>query len=378
MTYAELELGISQAEYSKRRQKVLAYLENLEEPSTKKIIIHSGSEKTFSNDVHYPFRADSNFYYLTGFSEPDSALVLDANSDTPFTLYVRPKDPSKEIWDGPRAGLDGAKAYGADTVKDIKDVPQNTESFCCAKDFIHSLRTIKSEAEIALMRKSNQIAIQAHRMLKEVITPGIYEYELEALLNQVFRSKGASGWAYPAIVASGANSCILHYIDNAKRIEAQDMILVDAGCEYQYYASDITRVYAASGQFSPEQQDVYDVVVEAQKKAIASIKPGVSFKETHEIASAVIAEGLTNLGYMKDKNNIEELKKFYMHGTGHSLGIDVHDVGVDKLSSKYVPGMVTTIEPGAYITEKAIGVRIENDILVTADGYDDFTAELDV
>lgn len=382
MELKEKRLQITKEEFAKRRTKVLHYLENLNElpdgskPASKKIIIHSGKEKTFSNDVHYPFRADSDFYYLTGFTEPDSALVLDAESETPFSLYVRPKDSSREIWDGPRAGLDGAKAYGADKVHEIKDVPSD-EGFICVKEFIHSLRSIKSEAEIELMRKSNDIAIQAHRMIHETMTPGIFEYEVEATLNHVFRSQGASGWSYPAIVASGANSCILHYINNSKQIANDDVVLVDAGCEYQYYASDITRVYPASGSFTQQQQDVYDVVLEAQNRAIKSVKPGTSFKDTHEIACATIADGLHNLGYIKDPQNHEELKKYYMHGTGHSLGIDVHDCGVDKLSSKYVPGMVTTIEPGAYIADLGIGVRIENNVLVTKDGHEDLTAALE-
>jgi Xaa-Pro aminopeptidase len=407
---------ISREEYQARREKVLQLLKDLTEVDNLKpvFLLKSGSEKVFSNDVHYPFRANSDFYYLTGFQEPDSALVLDPRSLHPFTLYVRPRDPEKEIWDGFREGIEGAKKnYHADKVKNVIDLesdypeetalldflsvvhgtrndpshqgskrksdePIMTKNFKATFDFVHSLRSIKSSAELELMRKSNQISMQAHRLVTEILTPGIHEYEIEAHLNCVFRAQGARGWSYPAIVASGINSCTLHYTSNDKRIDKNDLVLVDAGCEYQYYASDITRVYPASGHFTKEQQDVYDIVAEAQRQAIASVSPGVSFQETHDIACKIISEGLAGLRYIKDKHNPDELKKYYMHGTGHSLGLDVHDCGVDRKVSKYIPGMVTTIEPAIYIRDKAIGIRLENNVLVTKDGHEDFTAALPV
>lgn len=361
---------ITPAEFKSRRSKVLDYLKAKSDSDNKaySYVLRSGSEKVFSNDVHYPFRVDSNFYYLTNFREPDALCVLDPHADNPFTLYVQPIDPKHEIWDGPREGVNGAKKnFHADAAYEADEFKDSATSLDIS-DFIHSLRSIKSEAEIKLMQHSANIAVQAHRVAKEIITPGIYEYEVEAMLNQVFRSQGASGWAYPSIVASGENSCILHYINNNKIIAKDDLVLIDAGAEYNYYASDITRVHAASGTMSRQQQDIYDLVVAAQLKAIASIKPGSSLLETHDIAAAIIGEGLADLGYIKDKNDPEQIKKYYMHSTGHSLGLDVHDVGVDKKTTKYVPGMVCTVEPGIYIREKKIGVRIEDDIVVTKNG----------
>lgn len=370
---------ISPGEFKSRRTKVLDYIKDLSQKDKKqyKAVFRSGVLKVFANDVRYPFRADSDFYYLTGFTEPDAICVLDPSSDNPFTLYVQPIDINHEIWDGPREGVDGAKAnYGADSAYDCHEYKDNGD----IKDvlgFVHSLRTIKSESEIKLMRKAAAIAIQGHRVAKETLTPGIYEYELEATLNQVFRSQGASGWAYPSIIASGGNSCILHYINNNKVIEKDDLVLIDAGAEYCYYASDITRVHAASSTMNQTQKDIYDLVIAAQKKAIESIKPGASFPETHEITIKVIGEGLADLGYIKDKNDPEQIKKYYMHSTGHSLGIDVHDPGIDKKTTKYVPGMVTTVEPGIYIREKKIGIRIEDDILVTQNGHENLTEAMD-
>lgn len=366
---------ISKTEFKARRQKVLDYLKDLSGKKKQKAVFKSGQQKVFSNDVHYPFRVDSSFYYLTGFKEPNAVCVLDPNADNPFTLFVEPFDDKHEIWDGFREGLEGAKQnYHADQSFDIHEFKE--ESSIDLTDFVASLRTVKSAAEIELMRKSAQIAIQGHRVAAEMITPGIYEYELEAALYQVFRQQGASSWAYPAIVASGVNSCTLHYTTNNKKIKKDDLVLIDAGAEYEYYASDITRVHAASGAMNQQQKDIYDLVLAAQEKAIDSIKPGLSFGETHDIAAVVIAEGLVDLKYMKDKHDSEELKKFYMHGTGHSIGMDVHDCGIDKKTAKYVSGMVTTVEPGIYIKNKKIGVRIEDDILVTNDGFENLTLGL--
>ena len=373
---------ISKAEFKERRSKLLSFLEELSKRDDKsyKFAIKSGEAKNFSNDVFYPFRVDSDFYYLTGFKEANAVAVFDPNSEHPFTLYVEAVDPHHTIWEGHREGLEGAvKNFGADKAFDIdgfkeENYPNHKEQELTK--FIHTLRSVKSEAEIALMQKSADIAIQAHRVAKEIITPGIYEYEVEAKLNEVFRAQGAEGWAYPGIVASGENSWVLHYITNNEKIEKDDLILIDAGAQYQMYASDITRVHAASGEFTQEQKDVYDVVLEAQLKAIDTIKPGSGFQETNDTVTAVIGEGLKNLGYIKDALDPNQIKKYYMHSAGHSLGIDVHDVGIERKVSKYVPGMVTTIEPGVYIKEKKIGVRIEDDILVTADGNRNLTEAL--
>lgn len=374
---------ITKEEFKLRRTKVLEYLRDLSQTNGEKfkLVLSSGSQKVFSNDVKYPFRVDSDFYYLTGFTEPDSILVLDPHSDNPYTMFVQPYDPLHAIWEGHREGVSGTKknfeADAAFEIDDFKNYEANTHSSTKdILDFVHSLRSVKSQAEIEVMRKSAAIAIQAHQVAKETITAGIYEYEVEAVINQVFRSQGANGWAYPGIVASGANSCVLHYTSNDRKLEKGDLVLIDAGCEYQYYASDITRVNCVDLEMSREQKDIYDVVVTANQKATQSVKPGASFMDTHQVATAVIAEGLANLGYIKDKNDPEQVRKYYMHGTGHSLGMDVHDVGIDKKSTVYVPGMVTTIEPGIYIADKAIGVRIEDDVLVTNTGFDVLTENL--
>ncbi len=396
-------------EFKQRRAKVLSYLAEQKQ----KLLICSGSEKVYSYDVHYPFRADSDFYYLTGFTEPDSALLLDPSAQHPFTLYVRPNNPEREIWDGYRAGIEGAKKFGADKVLDIAqlgeltqyeapslyalDAPRADSNWLDNRRIVHSLRSIKSAAEIATIKKACSISVQAHEVLRQELVSGVYEYELEATLNHVFRSQGASGWAYPPIVATGANACVLHYTQNSAQVQPGDLVLVDAGCEYEYYASDITRVYAADGVMTREQQDIYDIVLASQKAAIETIKPGSSFKATHEAALAVIADGLRDLGYIKD---ISEVKKYYMHSTGHSLGLDVHDRGIGKEraaisyaesgdaqqsnsteTSKpkdtiYVPGMVTTVEPGIYVREKGIGIRIEDDVLVTGAGFEVLTEGL--
>ncbi len=374
------ELAITKKEYKERREKVLNHLQERQMENAKTIIF-SGSEKTFSNDVHYPFRVNNDFYYLTGFDEPDAALVLDPNSDNPYSLYVRPKDESKEIWEGFRYGIEGAKKeFGADACFDIKDVSSGA-GFIDERKFVHKMRSIKSDAEIALMRKANEITIQAHRVLEQTVTPGAYEYELQASLENIFKSKGARGWAYPPIVASGKNSCVLHYTTNNERIEDKVVILVDAGCEYNYYASDVTRVYASGGSFTKEQQDLYDIVLAAQEKAISMVKPGNTFNDAHEAACEVIAEGLYGLKMIKDKNDRNELRKYYMHGTGHSLGLDVHDLGIDdarhkKKKAKFKAGMVTTIEPGLYDAKRGIGIRLEDNILVTKNGNENFTEAL--
>lgn len=375
--------SITKEEFKARRKKVLDYLQDLSEQSSTKFkyVLSSGSQKVFSNDVKYPFRVDSDFYYLTGFTEPDSVLILDPHSDNSFTMFVNPYDPLHAIWEGHREGVSGAKKnFNVDAVYEIDDYRNFEENSTTLtrdiSDFLHSLRSVKTEAEINIMRQSAAIAVQAHQVARDNLTSGIYEYEIEAILNQVFRSLGANGWAYPSIVASGANSCVLHYTSNAKKLEKGDLVLIDAGCEYQYYASDITRVNCVDKEMSKEQKDIYDVVLAANLKAIESVKPGLSFMDIHQIATNVIADGLKNLGYIKDKNDPEQIKKYYMHGTGHSLGMDVHDVGIDKKSTVFVPGMVTTIEPGIYIADKAIGVRIEDDVVVTKDGSEVLTQAL--
>lgn len=361
-------------ECKKRREKLLSFLEkkSRELGHNLKLVLKSGSEKIYSNDVHYPFRASSDFYYLSGFKEPEAALILDPSSDNSYKIFLRKKDPEREIWDGPRLGIENAKEdLWADEANDIENFNENdSENNSDIISYLHKMRSIKSEFEISLMKRANKITKQAHRVIEENLSPGIFEYELEALLINVFRSQGSSGWAYPPIVASGPNSCTLHYIENSRRINDGDLVLVDAGCEYEYYASDITRTYCAAEKMSPEKKEIYDLVLEAQSKAIETVKAGLSFKQTHESCMNFIAKGLKTLKYISDENDKDQIKKYFMHGTGHSLGIDVHDVGINKNESLYEPGMVTTIEPGIYIKEKGFGVRIEDNVLVTLEAYE--------
>jgi Xaa-Pro aminopeptidase len=363
-----------QTECKTRRERLLNFLQEKSQElnSHLKLVLESGSEKVYSNDVHYPFRANSDFYYLSGFKEPDSALVLDPNSENPYSIYLREKNPEKEIWDGPRLGLDSApQALFVDKVylsQDFQD--KDYENHKDIISFLHKMRSIKSDYEILCMKKSNQIAKQAHREIEKHINAGVFEYEIEAILLNIFRSQGASGWAYPPIVASGPNSCILHYISNSRQIVDGDLVLVDAGCEYEYYASDISRTFSANDTMSSEQKEIYDLVLKAQELAIKTVKPGGSFMETHEVCQNYIGKGLKELAYIDDAENINQIKKYFMHGTGHSLGIDVHDVGIDKKTSRYEIGMVTTIEPGIYIPEKGFGIRIEDNVLVSSDSYE--------
>jgi len=376
--------SITKDEYRSRCKKVLDFLANISgfETGDLRFVLESGTEKVFSNDVHYPFRVNSDFFYLTGFIESDAVLVLDPAAENPVSLFIKQADKNMIIWEGERETLESAKLkYPVDIVWDIKDLADdlkktNSELQRKVTDFIHSLRAIKSKAELNIMRRANEIAIQAHSMIPDLLCSGIYEYEIEAQLNKVFRSQGANGWSYPAIIASGANSCILHYIKNNRKMMSEDLVLVDAGSEFNYYASDITRVFPVEGSFTDEQKDVYDLVLKCQEEVIGIIKAGIPMNILQEKAEEVLGLGLKELKYIKDKNNIEEIKQFFMHGIGHSLGIDVHDPGVDRKKDILMEGMVITIEPGLYITEKAIGVRIEDNIVVTHNGYENLTSGL--
>ena len=379
------DYSISKEEYRSRCKKVLDFITQLaEDKSTglRKLVLKSGSEQVFSNDVHYPFRVNSDFYYLTGFTESEAVLILDPRADNPLTLYIKQADKNMIIWEGERETISSATdKYSVDVVYDIKDLKdENLISDEAFQEkilkFIHSLRAIKSSAELNIMRRANEIAIQAHSMIPDLLCSGIYEYEIEAQLNNVFRSQGANGWSYPAIVASGKSSCILHYIKNNQKMMAGDLVLVDAGAECAYYASDITRVFPVGGGFTDEQRDIYDLVLKCQEEVIRIIKAGMPMNLLQEKAFSVLGEGLQDLKYISDKNNLEEVKKYFMHGIGHSLGIDVHDPGLDRKTDILIEGMVITIEPGLYVPEKAIGVRIEDNIVVTRSGYENLTAGL--
>lgn len=387
-----------------------------------------------SNDCDYRYRAGSDVVYLTGFEEPDAVAVFaPGHPEHEFVLFVRPRDPEREVWDGRRSGVDGAIAmYGADAAFPIgelddrlPDYVDGRERIACrlgldeafdrrvtellqsyrttrrAKgpgphtvsdpgEILHELRLHKSDVEIETMRRCAALSAEAHRAAMAAGRPGMFEYELEALVEYTFRRQGATGPAYSSIVGSGPNATILHYVENSRRIADGDLVLIDAGAELDFYASDITRTWPVSGRFSAEQRAIYDIVLEAQIEAVGSVRPGVTQHEIHVGVVRSMTEGLVRLGLLEGPVDraIDDAtyRKFFMHKTGHYLGMDVHDVGKYKSGDAWRPleeGMVVTIEPGLYIAEdcedveaawRGIGVRIEDDVLVTADGHEVLSA----
>jgi len=398
-------------------------------------LIPTAPVRNRNRDVSYLYRPDSHFYYLTGFAEPDAlAVLMPGREQGEFLLFCRERDPYQETWHGRRAGLEGACAlYGADDafpITDLDDIlpgllesrsrlyyamgcypefdalvlewlnglrARSREGVSAPQETVHldhllnEMRLFKSPAEIALLRESAAIAVQAHRRAMRYVRPGRWEYQVAAQFYHAFMEADAQ-LAYPLIVGSGANSCILHYHENNAPLQDGDMLLIDAGAEYQYYASDITRSYPVNGKFTQAQRAVYEVVLQAQTAAIAAVKPGNPWIAPHLAAVEAMTEGLRGLGLLVGNKEtlIEEeaYKRFFMHRTGHWLGMDVHDVGDYKRNNEWrslEPGMVLTIEPGLYIPgDQAdiapmwwhIGVRIEDDILVTDTGCEVLTAAL--
>lgn len=385
-------------------------------------------------DQDYDYRQDSDFYYLTGFNEPSSFLLLaPAHPEHQVILFVQPRDKEKEIWNGRRSGTEGAlRDYGVDAAYLISEIDeivpryldnQDTLYFrlgCAAEwdervigwmkayrsktrngikgpttisdpaEILHEMRLIKSEDEIKLMRRSAEIAAEAHCEAMKATRPGIFEYELQAILDYTFRRRGAAGPSYSSIVGGGVNACILHYVENNAPLQDGDMVLIDAGADLGYYASDITRTFPVSGRFNPAQKALYEVVLEAQTEAIALVRPGICFQDLHHKTVEVLTKGLVRLGFLKGEVDAliaaEAYKPFFMHKTSHWLGLDVHDVGRYKVDGEWrrlEPGMVLTIEPGLYVTAESegvpreywnIGIRIEDDVLVTAEGHEVLTA----
>jgi Xaa-Pro aminopeptidase len=383
-----------------------------------------------NGEYEHPYRQNSDFYYLTNFKEPEAVAILaPKRKEGEFILFNRPRHREREIWDGPRAGQEGArKTYGANQAFSIEDFAEKLpdlligrkEIYCLlgvnkeydeilfasaqkirgrirsgvsypgalidVGDLVHEMRLIKSPSEIKLMRKAADIAARGHIRAMKACKPGRNEYELEAELLYEFQRLGARVPAYTSIVGSGANSCILHYNANDQIIKKNALVLIDAGAEYHYYASDITRTFPASGKFSPEQKAVYNVVLKAQMAVIKIIKAGLPWEKMHETAVKVLTQGLVDLGLLRGKTKDLIAKQaylpFFMHRTGHWLGLDVHDVGRYALSGKWrklQAGMVLTVEPGIYIPSDLknipsrwhnIGVRIEDDILVTQRGHE--------
>lgn len=386
-----------------------------------------------SADSDYPFRQDSDFYYCTGFDEPDAVCVLRGGRTPQYVLFVPPRDRDAEIWNGRRAGVEGAmQTYGADIAYSITELDarlpellQDAESlhYALGRDatmdrrildlvsehrrtrprrgagivrivdpalLVHEMRLFKDAYELDCMRRAATITAAAHTRLLREARPGMLESELEAILEYEFRSRGARGPAYGSIVGAGVNATILHYHENRDPLRDGQLVLVDAGCEYAFYAADVTRTFPAGTSFTPEQAAVYDLVLEAQRAALEVVRPGAAFGDAHERTVDVLCSGLVDLGLCEGPaarvRESGDYRRFYMHRTGHWLGLDVHDVGgytSGKAGRKLEPGMVLTVEPGLYCSAddeaipagfRGIGVRIEDDILITADGHENLTA----
>lgn len=416
-------LKIDPKEFARRRQ---ALMNDMQANSI--AIIPSASEVVRNHDVNYPFRQDSNFYYLTGFDEPDAvAVLIPGREHGEYVLFCRDKDPTRELWDGYRAGPEGACAnYNANDafpINDIDDIlpgllegrdsvyyamgrhedfdlqvmawvnsiranirsgAQPPGEFINLDHLLHDLRLYKSDAEAKIMQEAGIISARAHKRAMQYCRPGIYEYQLEAEIQHEFAMAGARLPAYSSIVGGGDNACILHYVENNQLLKDGDLVLIDAGCELDYYAADITRTFPVNGKFSAEQKAIYTIVLEAQLAAIALAKPGNTWNQPHDATVEVITQGLLDLGLLKGELTtlIEEqaYRDFYMHRAGHWLGMDVHDVGDYKVAGQWrvlEEGMTLTIEPGIYISPnntqvdekwRGIGIRIEDNVLITRNG----------
>lgn len=395
-------------------------------------VVPTAPEVTRNRDAHYPYRYDSYFYYLTGFREPGAVLVVIAGERPRSILFCREKDPEREIWDGFRYGPEAARAafgfdealpigtldarmpelladqpsvyfhLGTDAAWDarvlrwLNDVRARARAGVVAPPTISDvhvlldeMRLVKDAQELAVMRRAADISAAAHRRAMLGARPGLAEYSIEAEITHEFRRNGAQAHAYTPIVASGANACVLHYVENADVLREGELLLIDAGCELDGYASDITRTFPVNGKFTKPQRAVYELVLAAQTAAIAEVKPGRPWSAPHDAAVRVLAQGFLDLkllqGSLSEVIEQETYKKFYMHRTGHWLGLDVHDAGDYKQDGDWrplAPGMVLTVEPGCYIRPGAdvpeayagIGVRIEDDALVTPEGCDILTA----
>lgn len=421
-------MKISKTEFARRRKNLMSQME-----SDSIAIVPAALEHIRNRDVDYPFRQDSDFYYLSGFAEPDAVLVLlPGRKHGQYVLFCRDRDPAMELWDGYRAGPEGAcSEYGADDafpISDIDDIlPGLIEGrervyyamgrhaefdrkvmkwvnvirsqvrtgahppgeFLDLDHLLHDMRLYKSAAEIRVMRKAGEISAHAHIRAMQMCKPGVAEYQLEAEIQYEFGSHGARYPAYNSIVGAGKNGCILHYVENRDMVKDGDLVLIDAGCELEYYAADITRTFPANGTFSKEQKALYELVLKAQLAAIKTIKPGNHWNQPHDETVRVITKGLIELGLLKGtlKKLIDQgaYKDFYMHRAGHWLGMDVHDVGDYKIGDEWrvlEEGMVMTVEPGIYVAPdnkkvakkwRGIGIRIEDDVAVTKDGCEVLT-----
>lgn len=397
------------------------------------VILSTSPVKARNGDVDFQFRADSDFFYLSGFAEPEAVLVISPSRQRgKYVLFCREKDVMREMWDGRRTGLEGAiEFFGADDafpIEDIGDIlPGMMEEkekvftavgrypdfdaqllgwmtkikqdarrgkhapyeFVDLNHILHEQRLIKRVDEIALMRKAGRMSAAGHQRAMQVCKPGMYEYQVQAEMECEFRKAGSQYNAYPSIVAGGQNACILHYTENTDVLKDGDLLLIDAGAEFDCYASDISRTFPVNGKFSPEQRALYDIVLAAQEAAFDKCSAGHGWNEPHEAAVAVIAQGLIDEGLLSGSLESvlesESYTQFYMHRTGHWLGMDVHDVGdyqVEESWRELEPGMVFTVEPGIYVSPAEgvderwnhIGIRIEDNVLVRRDGFDNLTS----
>ena len=389
-----------------------------------------------THDVEYQYRQDSNFYYLTGFEEPGSICVLaPGHPEHRYVLFVNPHDPEQEVWTGKRVGVEGAKAvFGADEAYPITEFDQRIHEYLkdanqiyysfgsdevfnrrivelCKQygrhraqqgtgpntlidpgEILAEMRLIKSGTELTRIRRATEISVDAHIMAMKTLQPGLYEYEVEALIDSIFRKSEGSRPAFPTIVASNANATTLHYTANSRQIQDGDLVLIDAGCEYKYYSGDITRTYPANGRFTEVQREIYQLVLDVQLAAIETIRPGAPIDEPNKKSIALMTEGMLKIGLLAgEKEKLiedEKHKQFYMHRIGHMLGLDVHDLTKTRegeAHKTFQPGMVMTVEPGLYIDADSeninpkylgIGVRIEDDVLVTTSGCEVLTGNV--
>jgi Xaa-Pro aminopeptidase len=398
-------------------------------------VFHSPPEAHRNGDQHFPFRQSSDLYYLTGFAEPDATLVLRPGAETErVVLFVRPRDKEREIWDGRRAGVEGAVArFGVDAAYPVAELERRLIDLCASAEdlcyglgydpafdaaiarliadlrlrerrgqrpprrvidprgVLHEMRLRKSPEEVAVLRRAAAITAEAHLAAMAAAAPGVGEHELEALINYTFRRRGGSGPGYGTIVGSGPNATILHYVDNDRTLADGDLVLVDAGCELDLYTADVTRTFPVSGRFSPAQRRCYELVLAAEEEAIRAARPGVTLDDLHHICVERLTQGMVTLGLLdgpaRERIDDESYRAYYMHRTSHWLGLDVHDAGAyttdDGAARPLEPGMVITIEPGLYIAADAeaapeplrgIGIRIEDDVLITEGGCEVLTS----
>lgn len=418
------------------RTQLKKFIASMDENSI--AIIPAAHESTRSYDTDFKFRQDSDFWYLTGFPEPDAIAVIDPSSKKPFTLYVRPRDPLMETWYGRRQGTEGAvKNYKADRALPIDKFASDMAKMLDGHEKLYyrfgvdekldqqllsylsgqrvrrlktaypphtitdptvitgELRLHKSDKEVEMMQTAATISAEAHILAMKKVKPGMNEFQVESLIEAYMREKGASGVAYNSIIGGGDNATILHYVENNMPLKDGDLLLIDAGAEFEGYAADITRTFPINGKYSKAQREVYDVVLDVQEKCIEATKTGQTVKGRQDLSIELLTEGMKQLGLLKGKTKDlikkKSYLKYYMHGVGHYLGLDVHDAGryftdqTAKNSKAFAPGMVLTVEPGLYIPPddktapakyRGIGIRIEDDVLVTADGNRNLTAKV--